>query len=198
MDYGVGNIRALVSAYQYLNVKVNVCGDYRKMSSADRLILPGVGSFDWAMSCLGKAGLKDSINEHVEHKKKPILGICVGMQMMGMRSEEGELEGLGWIDGEVKNFQSLLNKEVMPIPHLGWNNVRPKESPLFAGLKLNRFYFLHSYFFLPKDKNIVLATSEYHAEFPSAINKDNIYGVQFHPEKSHSSGLCLLKNFSEI
>jgi glutamine amidotransferase len=163
--------------------------------NAQKLILPGVGAFDWAMERLNGSGLKETLETLVLCQKVPILGICVGMQMMAKRSDEGILPGLGWFDAEVIRFKP----DSQCLPHMGWNNVTQNYSnSLFNDLIDPRFYFLHSYFFSPCDPHCSLATTDYGIEFTSAAVNENIFGVQFHPEKSHHWGMKLLQNFVEL
>ena len=150
------------------------------------------------MSRLNRSGMREALDEHVLGHDTPVIGICVGMQMMAKRSDEGEMNGLGWIDADIHRFEESRFQQATPLPHLGWNDVEPvKQTPLFDGLENNsRFYFLHSYFFSHKEEQI-LAQTEYGGFFASAVNNKNIYGVQFHPEKSHHWGVRLLNNFAK-
>jgi glutamine amidotransferase len=172
------------------------------IESANGYILPGVGAFDHGMSKLNNSGLLDILKTQVMNNKKPILGICLGMQMLLNRSDEGELPGLGWLDGEVKKFTFKNNNEnkKLKIPHMGWNIVRPRiKQTLFKGFEEeSRFYFVHSYYVSCNKEENILGTTQYGHEFVSSVRKDNIYGVQFHPEKSHRFGMNLFKNFLEI
>jgi glutamine amidotransferase len=166
------------------------------LNLATKIILPGVGHFDFGMNQLRKSGWIDALNHKVIEEKIPVLGICLGMQMMCKSSEEGKESGLGWIDAEVKKF--VLDSPEIKVPHMGWNFVQPLHSDtLFQNFtETPRFYFVHSYYVQCKNSNEVLAYSEYHTQkFVSAFRKENIFGVQFHPEKSHVFGLQLLKNF---
>jgi glutamine amidotransferase len=195
VDYGSGNISAILNIYNRLGIQVSVASTPADLNAAEKIILPGVGAFDQAMRCLEQSGMKDVLNDLVIHKRTPILGVCVGMQIMAHRSEEGELRGLGWIDGEVQKFAV---SEITHVPHMGWNDVVPSKcSSLFAGLEKDAvFYFLHSYYFRCSNSDNVLALTEYGSAFASAINLGHIFGVQFHPEKSHQWGIKLLKNFA--
>ena len=192
IDYGLGNVKAFVNIYNQLNIAVKTAVTVDELAGANKIILPGVGAFDWAMKRLAESGMRAMLDYMVLIEKTPILGICVGMQMMAQSSEEGDLKGLGWFNASVNRFDSFH------LPHLGWNNVNPLSSDLFKGLECNKFYFLHSYYFFPKDPDQVIATSDYSRSFASAVATENIYGVQFHPEKSHHQGIQLLKNFAEI
>lgn len=198
VDYGLGNVLAIGNIFKKLGVACAPAGTAAALGSADRLILPGVGSFDWAMRRLAESGLREPLDEAVLRQGKPVLGICVGMQMMARRSEEGTLAGLGWIDGEVKRF--VASKAGQRLPHMGWNDVVPERAAgLFANLGDDiRFYFLHSYYLVPLDPADVLATTDYGGRFVCSAGHGNFYGVQFHPEKSHQWGIQLLKNFAEL
>ena len=199
IDYGVGNIRAYINLYERINVKIKVAYNAADLKSATKIILPGVGAFDYAMTRLNSSGMRETITELVLVKKLPIIGICVGMQMLGDVSEEGELPGLGWIPGKIKLFDSNSLSSERRLPHMGWNNISHNSDNLFGSVDLNnRFYFLHSYYFECENQDDILATTEFGVNFTSAIKKDNIYGVQFHPEKSHVNGVQLLKNFANI
>ena len=173
------------------------------LQDASKIIIPGVGSFDEAMIQLNIKDFVTTLTHVVLKMKVPILGICLGMQLLAKRSEEGALPGLGWIDGVVKrfNFSNCNPKEKgLKVPHMGWNQVTQQKSddPLLAGVsRPMRFYFVHSYHFVCDDPNSILATAHYGYDFACAVRKDNIYGVQFHPEKSHKFGMQVLKNFIE-
>lgn len=199
IDYGVGNIKAFANIYKNFDIPFKIVKTVDDFEGVTKLILPGVGSFDHAMSSLQNSGMKDMLDELVLIKKLPVIGICVGMQMLAKSSDEGELSGLGWIDGFVKKFDKskIING---PLPHMGWNSLNIKEEKtILSGLeKTPRFYFLHSYYFECTDKNDVLATATYGDEFDCVINHENIYGIQCHPEKSHHNGIKLLKNFGKL
>src|SRR5262249_24299451 len=144
------------------------------------------------------SGMRAALDDLVLSEGRPVLGICVGMQMMAKRSDEGSLQGLGWIDAEVKKFDRAMASDHAYLPHMGWNDVEPRnQESLFKNIGAGRFYFLHSYYFVPKDQNAVLAVTDYGGAFASSVRAGNIYGVQFHPEKSHQWGVQLLKNFAE-
>jgi imidazole glycerol-phosphate synthase subunit HisH len=198
VHYGLGNVQAFANIYKRLNIPAEVAETPAAILAADRLILPGVGAFDWAMKRLDASGLRPALEEAVG-RGKPVLGICVGMQMMAERSDEGFLPGLGWIDGEVKRFDEASFTQKTRLPHMGWNDVTPRNgSELFRGLDSGaRFYFLHSYYFMPRNPDHVLATTDYNGRYASAVQAGNVLGVQFHPEKSHAWGIQLLKNFAE-
>jgi glutamine amidotransferase len=199
VGYGLGNIQAFINVYRRLDISIKVAISPSDLADADKLILPGVGAFDWAMSRLLASGMKERLDDLVLNQGCPVLGVCVGMQMMAHRSDEGKMTGLGWIDAEVKRFDDTLLRQRTHLPHMGWNDVTPVESnTLFRGLLTPRFYFLHSYYFSPGSSEQVLATTDYGACFASSVAVNNIYGVQFHPEKSHGWGVQLLKNFAEL
>jgi glutamine amidotransferase len=200
IDYGVGNINAFVNVYKRLNIATKIAKTAADLEDAEKLILPGVGHFDYAMSELIKSGMRDKLDQLVLIKKVPVIGICVGMQMMGNFSDEGKLEGLKWIDAGVKKFDESKIKQATRLPHMGWNDVNPIVSnPLFEGLEKEAlFYFLHSYYFECNNTADILATSEYGDEFTCAAHHENVYGIQFHPEKSHHYGETLLHNFAKL
>lgn len=200
IDYGVGNVLAFVNVYNRLNIPVTVAKSADNLRSASRLILPGVGSFDQAMQQFDQSGMRQLVEQLVMRDKLPIIGICVGMQMLAKSSDEGNLPGLGWIDGTVKKFDLSAMPPDTNLPHMGWNDVAPvAEGGLFKGMeKDSRFYFLHSFYFECHQQSNVLAVSDYGGNFSCAVQQDNVFGVQFHPEKSHHFGSQLLKNFSEV
>lgn len=201
VDYGVGNISAFINVYESLNIPVMRVSKSSDFSLVEKIILPGVGAFDNAMNCLNESGLREALEEYVLVRQYPILGICVGMQMLASRSDEGILPGLNFIPGFVKSIKSIMTDSVLPIPHMGWNDLRIlKASPLFdrSVNQTHSFYFLHSYFFSPTDSNVIVATAEYGDEIPSVISYKNIHGMQCHPEKSHKFGSDFLKAFAEI
>jgi len=198
VDYGLGNIQAFMHIYKRLNIPSTRATTTQELESATKIVLPGVGSFDWAMQRLQSSGMREALDYLVIEKKVPVLGICVGMQMMAQYSEEGVMAGLGWIPGEVKRFDEALFKTRTHLPHMGWNDVCFEENPLFNNLNNPRFYFLHSYYFLPKNQSQLLAKTHYGEIFASAVRNQHIFGVQFHPEKSHGWGVQLLQNFAEL
>ncbi|CUU87611.1 imidazole glycerol phosphate synthase subunit HisH [Campylobacter hyointestinalis] len=199
IDYGVGNIKAFANIYKNLNFDYKILQSKSDFTGVDKLILPGVGSFDHAMLSLQNSGMFDILNECVLNQNIPVIGICVGMQMLAKNSEEGRCSGLGWIDATVKKFSrtDIIN---LPLPHMGWNSINiEKNSDILKNIENNaRFYFLHSYYFESNDKDNVLATANYGRDFDCIINSNNIYGIQCHPEKSHYNGIQLLKNFGEL
>ncbi len=199
IDYGLGNILAFQNMYKRLNVQVGLARSADDLQGASKLILPGVGAFDHAMEQLDRSGMRGPLDELVLRQQVPVLGICVGMQMLAERSDEGQLPGLGWIRGQVKGFKGLQRSELL-LPHMGWNDVHPAPgSRLFEQLRTDaRFYFLHSFYFECTRPEDVAAVSNYGTEFSCAVSAGNIHGVQFHPEKSHHFGAQLLKNFAEL
>lgn len=200
IDYGLGNILAFSYVYKRLGIPVAVAKSAADLKEATKLILPGVGAFDHAMELLQQSGMRDVLDELVLSRAVPVLGVCVGMQILASTSEEGQLQGLGWVDGDVRRFVSVSNQQPLRLPHMGWNDVNPVgSSALFAGLNSDvRFYFLHSYYFQCARSENVLAQTEYGTIFSCAVQSKNIFGVQFHPEKSHHYGMRLLKNFAEM
>jgi imidazole glycerol-phosphate synthase subunit HisH len=198
INYGLGNIAAFSNVYSSLSIPHQICSNKADLKGITKLIIPGVGAFDYAMGQLINSGMKEELDTMVLERKIPILGVCVGMQMLAKWSEEGSLPGLGWIDGTVRKFQDSQIPHKAPLPHMGWNNILHRDGhPLFAGLdEKKRFYFLHSYYFECADEEDIVATSDYGKRFSCAVNNKNIQGVQFHPEKSHSNGTQLLKNFA--
>jgi len=199
INYGLGNIRAFVNVYERLNIHINIASCAQEIKGVNRIILPGVGSFDYAMKLLNESGMRDELDNQVMVRKIPVLGVCVGMQMLAKSSEEGLLPGLGWINADVKRFDETSFSQKTHLPHMGWNDVNPNSpSGLFQGMINPRFYFLHSYYIAPINQDEVLATTEYNGSFASAVKSGNIYGTQFHPEKSHQWGIQLLKNFANL
>lgn len=195
IDYGMGNLGSIANMIKKIGYKSQITSNLDEIKNADKLILPGVGAFDNGMKNLHELGLIEVLNQKVLVDKTPILGICLGMQLMTETSEEGKLQGLGWIDAHTKKFVS----EALKIPHMGWNIItHKKESKLFDELDSEkRYYFVHSYYVDCNDQKDILAVTPYGKKFVSAFEKGNILGVQFHPEKSHQFGMNLLKNFVE-
>ena len=199
VDYGLGNVQAFANIYRRLGFAVHAVRAPAELRQASKIILPGVGAFDWAMARLNESGLREVLDEMVLKKHIDVLGICVGMQMMAMRSDEGVSQGLGWIDAEVVKCGTALLKGRTHLPHMGWNDVTPvAPDGLFEGLELPRFYFLHSYCMVPANPSCTMATAVYGNTLTAAVRSNNIYGTQFHPEKSHQWGIQLLKNFAEL
>lgn len=200
VNYGLGNIKAFANIYNKLNIPCNIATNAIDLGKADRIILPGVGAFDHAMEQLDSSGMRDTLNQMVLEKKIPVLGICVGMQMLAHSSDEGKLPGLGWVDGTVKKFDPQKLYPIKHLPHMGWNDVKSvKQNDLFVDLETDAcFYFLHSYFFSCNNSSDISAVTDYGGAFTCAVQHENIFGVQFHPEKSHNFGIQLLKNFANL
>ena len=198
LDYGVGNIAAFQRVYSNLGVEVIVANTAKQIENAKKLILPGVGSFDWAMSKLEKSGLKEPLN-HVVSAGTPVLGVCVGMQMMFDYSYEGVKDGFGWIPGHVASIKKVKKSVRIVTPVMGWADVKMcSPSKLFENIAAPRFYFLHSYCVMPVDQFKVTAAVDIGIPIVAAVQDKHIFGTQFHPEKSHSWGVNVLKNFSGI
>ena len=200
IDYGLGNIQAFLTMFKRLGVEAVRASTSEELQGARKLILPGVGAFDHAMELLNQSGMRPALESLVLNEKVPVLGICVGMQMLASSSEEGKLPGLGWVRGRVRSFRSEPRSVDLPLPHMGWNDVNPQSgSPLFSGLEADaRFYFLHTFFFQCDEPAHVAASATYGLNFSCAVSAGNVHGVQFHPEKSHQFGAKLLKNFAEL
>ncbi len=200
INYGSGNVRAIGNIYDQLNIPYNIAYSPNDIKDCTHIILPGVGSFDETMKTLRNSGFISPLNDLVLEKKIPVLGICVGMQILSNGSDEGVMEGLGWIKGKVKIFDKNKILEKPKLPHLGWNSIEiKKESKLFQNVDIEEgFYFIHSYYFECKNKVDILTSTIYGGEFSSSVNNENIFGTQFHPEKSHGNGINVLKNFTEI
>lgn len=197
VNYGLGNIQAFAHIYRRLNIPLRVASTPEELEGASRLILPGVGAFDWAMARLNASGLRERLEALVRVQKVPVLGVCSGMQIMGLRSDEGELPGLGWIDAEVKRLDAL-GRDLGPLPHMGWNDITATGAdPLFGTIDEPRYYFLHSYCMVPRQPADVIATASYGVTFAAAVRSGHVMGTQFHPEKSHQWGVELLRNFAE-
>jgi len=200
IDYGSGNIAAIANIYKQLKVPYVITNDLGELAKADRYVLPGVGAFDATMRYLNDSGLVATLNEQVLVKRKKVFGICVGMQVLAESSDEGSLAGLGWIRGRVRAIDASLIPASPKLPHMGWNSVVPKaDAPLFAGVDAEQgFYFLHSYYFDAADAADVTATVHYGKELPCAVAHGNAFGMQFHPEKSHTNGVAVFRNFAEL
>jgi imidazole glycerol-phosphate synthase subunit HisH len=198
INYGSGNIQAIANIYGKLNLPFTVASTPNELLTADKALLPGVGAFDQAMNELERSDMRRALDQFALQDKKPILGICVGMQLLANSSEEGNAAGLGWIDGVVKRFDHHSFNQPTHLPHMGWNNVAPTQpNRLFDSVDLGSgYYFLHSYYFACNNERDILASTDYGVRFASAVHRENIYGVQFHPEKSHHAGIQLLKNFA--
>ena len=200
IDYGLGNVQAFTNMYKRLGFDVFRATNAAELAGATKLILPGVGAFDHAMELLDSSGMRPVLDDLVLKHHVPVLGICVGMQILADGSDEGCLPGLGWIPGRVRAFKRDERSANLPLPHMGWNDVQAKAgAKLFAGLEHDaRFYFLHSFFFECAEPKFAEATASYGLDFSCVVSSANVYGVQFHPEKSHHYGAQLLKNFAEF
>jgi glutamine amidotransferase len=199
IDYNTGNLGSIQNILKRIGEDSVITSDKAIVAGASKLILPGVGSFDTGMRNLLELDLVDTLNRKVLEEKTPVLGICLGMQLLSKGSQEGALPGLGWINAETVRFNFIDTIEYK-IPHMGWNFVRQhKDSKLFTDMYLDaRFYFVHSFFFRVNEPADVLTSTTYEIEFTSSIEKGNVMGVQFHPEKSHKFGMRLLKNFVDL
>jgi len=200
IDYGSGNIAAIANIYKKLKIPYLITGDLRELEAAERYILPGVGAFDATMRYLNKSGMVGLLNEQVLGKKKRVLGICVGMQILADSSEEGVLPGLGWVPGRVRKIDESTLSRAPKLPHMGWNAVKPGNgAQLFESVDTSRgFYFLHSYYFEAANAADVSATVEYGKALTCAVAHENVFGMQFHPEKSHSNGVAVFRNFAKL
>lgn len=198
LDYGIGNVGSILNMLKHIDVEAIITHDSDAIEAADKVILPGVGSFDSGMKKLADSNLVDIIKRHVLQQNKHLLGICLGMQMLGRRSEEGVLPGLDLIPFDCIRFR--LDSPSLKIPHMGWDVVKMEQSdPVVDNLiGLQRFYFVHSYHAVCDNPEDVLFSCEYGYEFPAAVKHGNVYGFQFHPEKSHKFGMALLKNFASL
>jgi glutamine amidotransferase len=203
VDYQSGNISSVINSFQKVakdKVKIEVTSDLNKIKSSDKLILPGQGSFKSCVDSLNNiSGLIDALEEFAIKDKKPLLGICVGLQMFSdIGYEDSETKGLGWIPGKVSKINNQTNK--FKLPHIGWNEIEiVKESKIFKDIKNDtHMYFVHSYEFVPEDKSVISATTEYSSKIVCSVEKDNLFGTQFHPEKSDKAGLKIIKNFINL
>ena len=203
VDYKLGNISSVINSFIEVakdKVKIEVTSDINKIKSSDKVVLPGQGSFKSCVEGLNNIkGLIDTLNEFVIANKKPLLGICVGLQMFAdIGFEEAETKGLGWISGKVSKIDHQNGK--YKLPHIGWNQINiVKESKIFKGIENNaHMYFVHSYEFVPDDKNVISATTDYSSNVVCAVEKENIFGTQFHPEKSDKIGLKIIDNFINL
>ena len=203
VDYNSGNISSVINSFKETGkeeVNIEVTFDLKKIERSDKIVLPGQGSFRGCIDALKKIkGLVDTLNEFAINKKKPLLGICVGLQMFAdIGYEETETKGLGWISGKVSKIDNLNDK--YKLPHIGWNQINiVKDSKIYKNIKNNsHMYFVHSYEFIPEDKSVISATTDYSSSIVCSVEKENIFGTQFHPEKSNKMGLQIIKNFIEI
>lgn len=199
IDYGLGNLASVLNMFKKIGVKdVTVSGNEEIISKATKLLLPGVGAFDAGMNNLTQSGLIPLLNQKVLQEKVPILGICLGMQLLTKRSEEGKNAGLGWIDAETVKFNPDPSLK-LKVPHMGWNYIQVKrQNPLIDTQSKNRFYFVHSYYVKCFDESQSIATSNFDIDFTCMVNKDNIFGAQFHPEKSLKFGMKVFENFARL
>lgn len=198
IDYGIGNIGSILNMLKKIGVKAFPVKTVEDVIISDKLILPGVGSFDAGMQKLKSSGLHDAIMHHATVERKPLLGICLGMQMLGTKSEEGSESGLNLIPFSCKKFMFDSNIK-LKVPHMGWDIVdmnQPKDAVLEGIEGQQRYYFVHSYYAVCDDPEDVLMTCDYGIKFAAAVRRNNIYGFQFHPEKSHKFGMALLENFA--
>lgn len=197
INYGLGNVKAFANTYKMLDIPFSIVNDPNEMALNKRLILPGVGAFDNAVEKLKERGFWDGLHENVLISKKPILGVCIGMHLMASSSDEGRSKGLGWFEN--RNVTKLVTNHDARVPHIGWNSVSfVYDCKLFSDNDRQYYYFLHSYKFDLCVNSTTIGKTNYNGNFCSVINYENIYGVQFHPEKSHMAGVNLLKNFSKI
>jgi imidazole glycerol-phosphate synthase subunit HisH len=200
IDYGMGNLRSINKAFERLNIQTMISSKKKDIEEAEKLILPGVGHFGNGIKNLKDLDIIDTLQKRVKVDKIPILGICLGLQLFTNSSEEGNVNGLGFIEAKSIRFNFEDKNNNLKIPHMGWNTVKiNKSNSLLNSVNDDEyFYFVHSYHVLCENKEDILTTTFYGYEFTSAIQKENIFGTQFHPEKSHSSGLKILQNFSQI
>tara|TARA_B100000575_G_scaffold161648_1_gene129162 strand:+ start:983 stop:1603 length:621 start_codon:yes stop_codon:yes gene_type:complete len=202
IDHGSGNLFAIGNILKNLKVEFKISNKIEDILKSDKFILPGVGSFDTTMNNLANLNIIEALSNEILVNKKHILGICVGMQILSNKSEEGNLKGLGWIPGEVKKIDKNKLKVLdLYLPHMGWNSLNSdrNDHPLLENINLSKgFYFLHNFFYSPKSIENIIAVANYGYDFCSIISSGNIHGVQFHPEKSHENGIQLLENFTKI
>jgi imidazole glycerol-phosphate synthase subunit HisH len=199
IDYGVGNLTSILNMHRRLGIEAAITGEAELIQRADRLLIPGVGHFDTCMQNFSNSGLRPLVERRALEDKIPVLGICVGAQMMTRGSEEGKEKGLGWVNADTVRFRLNGNSD-LKVPHMGWTDLRPERtSDLWTGMPDEpRFYFAHSYHFSFDSTEYVTGTADYGYDFVCAFRKENIYGVQFHPEKSHKYGMKLIANFAAL
>lgn len=200
VDYGSGNVAAIADIFKRLKVPHLITRDHAKLRAADRYVLPGVGAFDTTMRTLKDSGILGVLTDEVHGQGKKIMGVCVGMQILGDSSDEGVLPGLGWIPGHIRRIDATTLNSRPKLPHMGWNSIGlTSHSPLFDGVDCEQgFYFLHSYYFDAADQANVMSTVNYGKDLPCAVVKGNVFGFQFHPEKSHANGMAVFRNFSQL
>jgi glutamine amidotransferase len=200
VDYGVGNLGSIVNMFKKVGVKAMASSDPHVIEDAEKLILPGIGAFDAGMQKLNERNLGPLLTRQVMKKRIPVLGLCLGLQLMTAGSQEGKLAGLGWFDAETVRYKFGAEQSHLKVPHMGWNTIEIRRPhPLLDGLDVDsRFYFVHSFYVRCHNAEAVLAETDYGGYFHSIVGRDNIVGAQFHPEKSHKYGMRLLKNFAEM
>ncbi|SHK42890.1 glutamine amidotransferase [Shimia gijangensis] len=200
IEYGSGNVAAIMNLLKQKKIDHFLSSNPTELRQADRFLLPGVGAFDPTIAHLTGSGILDTLRDEVHGKGKRILGICVGMHLLSQGSDEGQRDGLDWVPGRVRKIDASSLTTRPHLPHMGWNAVTLNgEEPLFSGIDAKRgFYFLHSYYFDVAAEGNVLARVNYGRDLPCAVRNGNVYGVQFHPEKSHSNGMRLIQNFAEL
>lgn len=200
IDYGLGNLRSVLKAFERIDEPAKLVTRPEDLQGASRIVLPGVGSFAAGMANLRSNGWIEPLNELALERGTPVLGICLGMQLLTTHSEEGDADGLGWIPGQTRRIESASTASALKVPHMGWNTLEfDTEHPVLRGVTpADRFYFVHSYCVTADDASNMLTSSTYGRRFNSGIVRGNIIGFQFHPEKSHASGLSLLKNFARL
>jgi len=198
VDYGIGNLNSVANMIRHVGGECRITGDRDEIAGAEKLLLPGVGAFDRGMEALRESGIAEALSFAVLERGVPTLGICLGMQLMTKRSEEGHLPGLGWLDAEVVKFRFPADSG-LKIPHMGWNTLSiRRDNPLILPEERQRFYFVHSYYVVCADESDVTATCDYGCDFVAAFARGNIFGAQFHPEKSHRFGMAVMRNFLEM
>jgi len=200
VDYGMGNLKAFSNIYRRLQIDYKIVSTIDELRKADGIILPGVGAFDHAMSRLNDSGLREVLDDCVLREKIPVIGICVGMQMLAKSSDEGVLPGLAWVNGVVRKMTLPDDQKELPLPHMGWNEVNQRLShPLLDGIQQDgTFYFLHSYYFECDNSEDMIASTHYGEDFACIVHSQNVFGIQCHPEKSHHNGVSLLENFANL
>ena len=192
IDYGMGNVASVQKALNFLKIESSITADFKEIEKSEYIILPGVGSFLQGMKNLQNKGLDQFLTDQIIQRKKRFLGICLGMQLLAERgTEPHDNPGLGWIKGEIKKIENIPFR----IPHMGWNNIDIKMDSYYKNIPNKDFYFIHSYHFVPENKNVIAATTNYGMEIVASIQHENIFATQFHPEKSQEAGLSVLKTF---